>query len=260
MAIVLLGAITVIAIAMGCVATLRARAAVAALRASEAMRRTNAGDITHDLTDLLTAINGHTELLIAGLDPSSTSLQDAYEIQRAVLSAARLTTMRASTGGHATAADAIDAKAEIARSIPRRPSEPATEPDSALPATALVLVVEDEPRVRELIRMVLVRAGHEVVAVAGPHAALAALNRQPAITLIIVDVVMPEMDGYDLVTEARKIAPSVHVVFTSGFARDIARHPSGDGFLAKPFTIESLTGIVAKALSQTRERQPSRTA
>ena len=43
--------------------------------------------------------------------------------------------------------------------------------------------------------------------------------------------------------------PSVHVVFTSGFARDTARHPSGDGFLAKPFTIESLTGIVAEALS-----------
>jgi CheY-like chemotaxis protein len=250
MAIVLLGAITVIAIAMGCVATLRARAAVATLRASEAMRRTNAGDITHELTDLLTAINGHTELLIAGLDPSSTSLQDAYEIQRAVLSAARLTTtMRASTGGHATAADVIDANAEIARSAPRRTSEPATASDSALPATALVLVVEDEPRVRELIRMVLMRAGHEVVAVAGPHAALAAMNRQPAISLMLVDVVMPEMDGYDLVTEARKIAPSVHVVFTSGFARDIARHPSGDGFLAKPFTIESLTGIVAEALA-----------
>jgi CheY-like chemotaxis protein len=250
MAIVLLGAITVIAITMGCVATLRARAATAALRASEAMRTTNAGDITHALTDLLTAINGHTELLIASLDPSSTSLQDAYEIQRAVLSAARLTTTtRASTGGHAATADAIDASAEIAPSTSRLTSEPSTGSDPVLPATALVLVVEDEPRVRELIRMVLVRAGHEVVAVAGPHAALAALNRQPAISLMLVDVVMPEMDGYDLAAEARKIAPSVHVVFTSGFARDTVRHPSGDGFLAKPFTIESLTGIVAEALS-----------
>ena len=86
--------------------------------------------------------------------------------------------------------------------------------------TAPVLVVEDEPHVRELIRVVLVRAGHEVVAVAGPHAALAALNRQPAISLMLVDVVMPEMDGYDLVIEARKISPGVHVVFMSAFARD----------------------------------------
>ena len=131
-------------------------------------------------------------------------------------------------------------------------SEPAAAPDLAFVETRLtapVLVVEDDPRVRELIRLVLVRAGHEVVAVAGPHAALAALNRQPAISLMLVDVVMPEMDGYDLVVEGRKISPGVHVVFMSGFARDTARHPSGDGFLAKPFTVESLTGIVQEALA-----------
>ena len=111
-----------------------------------------------------------------------------------------------------------------------------------------MLVVEDEPRVRELIRLALERAGHEVMAVAGPHAALAVLHRQPSISLMLVDVVMPEMDGYDLVVEARKLSPGLHVVFTSGFARDTTRHPSGDGFLAKPFTIESLTNIVEHAL------------
>jgi CheY-like chemotaxis protein len=252
--IALLGAVTFIAISVACVATLRTRAAVTALRAIEAERNPNAGDITHDLNDLLTAINGHTELLIAGLDPSSTSVQDAHEIQRAVLSAARLTArLRTSNGGHSSSTDATDVNAVTARATaPLHTSAPVAGSDPTSPGTpltALVLVVEDEPRVRELMRMVLARAGHEVVAVAGPHAALAALNRQPAISLMLVDVVMPEMDGYDLVAEARKIAPDVHVVFTSGFARDTARHPSGDGFLAKPFTIESLTGIVAKALS-----------
>ena len=116
--------------------------------------------------------------------------------------------------------------------------------------TALVLVVEDEPRVRDLIRMVLVRAGHEVVAVAGPHAALAALNRQPAIALMLVDVVMPEMDGYDLVVEARKIAPGrprrVHVGFRAQIRRGI-RAATASSRSRSP--IESLTGIVAEALS-----------
>jgi CheY-like chemotaxis protein len=251
--IALLGAVTFIAISVACGATLRTRAAAAALRAIEAERNPNADDITHDLNDLLTAINGHTELLIAGLDPSSTSVQDAHEIQRAVLSAARLTARLRTSNGHPTSTDATDVNAVTARATaPLHTSAPVAGSDPASPGTpltALVLVVEDEPRVRELMRMVLVRAGHEVVAVAGPHAALAALNRQPAISLMLVDVVMPEMDGYDLVAEARKIAPDIHVVFTSGFARDTARHPSGDGFLAKPFTIESLTGIVAKALS-----------
>jgi len=99
-----------------------------------------------------------------------------------------------------------------------------------------------------------VRAGHRVLAVAGPHAALAELNRHPAISLILVDVVMPEMDGYDLVVEARKISPGVRVVLMSGFARDTTRHPSGDGFLVKPFTVESLTGIVKDALDAQRSQ------
>jgi CheY-like chemotaxis protein len=136
-------------------------------------------------------------------------------------------------------------------------SAPAAGPDPAYAETRLttpVLVVEDEPHVRELIRLVLVRAGHEAVTVDGPHAALAALNHQPAISLMLVDVVMPEMDGYDLVAEARKISPGVHVVFMSGFAHDKTRHPSGDGFLAKPFTVESLTDIVEETLEGTPSR------
>jgi two-component system cell cycle sensor histidine kinase/response regulator CckA len=400
-AIALLSVVAFTAIVVACVTTLRARAARAALSVSEAKHRESgerdrkaeadsrlAGDVVHDLSDLLTAITGQTELLSASLDPSGTSLQDAHEIRRAALSAARLIKpLRALTGGHRTSTDVIDVNAVTARTVkslermigpnievvltlqhdikgikvgashleeivlnigihardampkggrlkvattmhtpdgkdaangaPREyvrivvadtgggmsaaaqsklfepflasedaggsamglakvnaivkqaggrihvdsaagvgttftidlpaTSEPAGVLDPASAETrssAPVLVVEDEPRVRELIRLVLVRAGHEVVAVAGPHAALAALNRQPAISLMLVDVVMPEMDGYDLVAEARTISPGVHVVFMSGFARDAARHPSGDAFLAKPFTVESLTDIV----------------
>src|SRR3972149_4116422 len=97
-AIALLGAVTSIAIAAACVATLRARAARAALRAGdqehgergELARELGGGsgladEIARALTDLLTAIAGHTELLIASLDPSGASIQDAYEIRRAAL-------------------------------------------------------------------------------------------------------------------------------------------------------------------------------
>jgi len=231
-----LAAVTAVAIAVACAATLRARSARVALRASEAKHGESvelvkkmdansrlAADVAHDVNDLLTAITGHTELLIASLDPSGAGIQDAHQIQRAALSAARLTKPLRTPGGGG------------------RGSTEATK-------TPPVLVVEDEPHVRELIKVVLGRAGHEVLAVAGPHAALAALNRQPGIFLMLVDVVMPQMGGYDLVVEARKIAPGVHVVFMSAFARDTKRHPAGDGFLAKPFTVASLTGIVEEAL------------
>jgi two-component system, cell cycle sensor histidine kinase and response regulator CckA len=113
---------------------------------------------------------------------------------------------------------------------------------------ATVLIVEDDPRVRRLIEIVLRRAGHDVVSVAGPRDALAALNSQSDFNLVLTDIVMPEMNGYDLATEVRKIVPRTRVVFMSGFACDAVRQPIADPFLAKPFTIESLTNAVQQAL------------
>lgn len=254
-AIALLGAVTIIAIAAAGVAIRQARAARAALRAGDQKHGQNiepprpmeadtalAAEVAHDLTDLLTAITEHADRLIANLDPSGTSVQDAYAIRRAAASATRLTrrprTLNRDRPGP------IDLPAT---------SEPAALPDRAAaeaPLPATVLVVEDEPGMRELIRLALARAGHAVVTVTGARAALAALkSRQPPISLMLVDVVMPEMDGYDLVAEARKISPGVRVVFMSAFAPDPERHPSGDGFLAKPFAIELLIEVVENALA-----------
>jgi CheY-like chemotaxis protein len=130
-------------------------------------------------------------------------------------------------------------------------SEPVAPVRTATPQPrAPVLVVEDEPGVRELINVVLARAGHEVVAVDGPHAALAALHRQPVISLMLVDVIMPEMDGYDFVAEARKSAPGAQVIFMSSFAPDASRQAPRDRFLAKPFSVEQLTALVNETLAE----------
>ena len=253
-AIALLGAVTTVAIAAACVAIRQARAARAALRAGEQKHgerieparsseadRALAAEVAGDLTDLLTAIMEHADRLIANLDPSGTSVQDAYAIRRAAASATRLIKRsRTLNGGHRAP---IDVPATSAPALPGRAAAEARPP-------ATVLVVEDEPGMRELIRLALARTGHAVVTVAGARAALAALkSRQPPISLMLVDVVMPEMDGYDLVAEARKISPGVRVVFMSAFAPDPERHPSGDGFLAKPFAIELLIDVVEKALA-----------
>jgi two-component system cell cycle sensor histidine kinase/response regulator CckA len=402
--------ITVSALAVSVVAVTRARAARAALRANEEAHRQFgplpqnmesvgrlAGDIAHDLNDFLTAITGHTELLIAHLPSADPMRQDAHEIRRAALSAARLTKqLLALSRSQRTTLQVIDVNAVAARTagalrgmlgediavtlalgadvkrikagashveeivlnlaINARDAMPAggrltlttamhtrLEQDAAigppgeyvrlivadtgcgipeaqqskvfepffttegagesavglakvygivkengghihldstagvgttftvdLPAIsespavvdsppppparlmggfAPILIVEDEPRIRELMRLVLVRAGHDVVAVAGPHEALAALNRQPDINLLLIDVVMPEMNGYDLAAEARRIVPGAQVIFLSGFAPDPGRQTAADGFLAKPFTAESLTDIVQLALA-----------
>jgi two-component system, cell cycle sensor histidine kinase and response regulator CckA len=134
-------------------------------------------------------------------------------------------------------------------------SDPSVLDSSASPVRRVIegystiLIVDDDARVRDLAKLVLVRAGHDVVAVAGPHEALDALNRQPDVNLLLIDVVMPEMNGYDLAAEARKIVPDAHIIFMSGFACDMTRQTSADGFLAKPFTIESLTDVVQHSAS-----------
>ena len=151
------------------------------------------------------------------------------------------------------------------RAVPEAPPEPSVvsaaaavragpvlnpaPPGPVPPPRVQVLVVEDEPGVRELITRTLTRAGREVVTAAGAQAALTALNSHPNITLMLVDIVLPSMAGYDLAAEVRKLSPDVRVVFMSGFAHDALRHPSRDGFLSKPFTPEALIAVVDKALA-----------
>jgi len=226
-------------------------------RTVEADRRL-ADDVAHELNDLLTLIAGHAERLIASLDPSGTGGREAHQIRRVALSASRLTKKLRTLSGDRRAP--TDVNAVTARAVTALQPTPGPNSDDTLKldhdnqpterqVAAVVLVVEDEPGMREFIRLVLARAGHEVVSVAGPRAALDALKRQPAISLMLVDVVMPEMDGYEVAAEVRKTSPWIPVVFMSAFASDPTRHPSGDGFLAKPFTAESLTATVSKALS-----------
>lgn len=187
-----------------------------------------ASNLAHDLNDLLTGIVGHAELLIVERDPAAAWLAEAKEIVRLASGGARLT----------RPLQAIDA------------GSPSRRADAGgRPPPATVLVVEDEPGVRELIRSVLARAGHAVITADGPRAARAALERQPAVALMVVDLVIPELDGYALVAEVRQVSPGIPVIFISGFAPDLARQAPGDAFLAKPFSSEALTGLVRETLA-----------
>ena len=127
--------------------------------------------------------------------------------------------------------------------------DPPAAPPRLIEGFARVLLVEDDPGVRQIVEIVLRRAGHEVVPVEGPHEALAFLSGRPDITLVLTDVVMPEMDGYELAAEIKKIAPGARIVFMSGYAPEMGRQLD-DNFLAKPFTAESLTHVVRHAMAR----------
>ncbi|MBA4067000.1 MAG: hypothetical protein C0501_25480 [Isosphaera sp.] len=125
-------------------------------------------------------------------------------------------------------------------------ADPAAEPVGS--GRPVVLLVEDQPAVRELSCQVLAGAGFEVVtADDGPDALarLAALPAPPAV--LVTDVRMPRMGGRELADRVRAACPGVRVLFVSGFSPEtvLPAGPTADeAFLAKPFGVDRLADAV----------------
>jgi len=116
-----------------------------------------------------------------------------------------------------------------------------------------VLLVEDEPSLRDLAREVLETFGYGVVEAASPEAALERSRAHPGVIhLLVTDVVMPQMNGRQLAAVLREERPDMRVLYMSGYTDDaIVRHGVLDArasFLAKPFTPEGLGRKVREVL------------
>jgi DNA-binding response OmpR family regulator len=120
--------------------------------------------------------------------------------------------------------------------------------------TARILVVEDEPRLRELLRLYLEREGHRVTDVGDGVAAMAAFEADGA-DLVILDLMLPGMQG-EAVLETLRDAGDVPVLITSAKRSDAERiaglRLGADDYLAKPFNPHELTARVAAILRRTR--------
>lgn len=120
-------------------------------------------------------------------------------------------------------------------------SSPEAEASSAAPgrSSGRVLVVEDEPAVREVTRRVLERSGFEVVVAEDAHAALAVLAAGGVVDVMVSDVIMPDVNGLELREQALVLRPDLPVLFVSGYAEaalwarglDVSQIP----LLTKPF-------------------------
>ncbi|HVQ14330.1 MAG TPA: ATP-binding protein [Vicinamibacterales bacterium] len=115
-----------------------------------------------------------------------------------------------------------------------------------------VLLVEDEQAVRELVRIILERAGHRVFEAATPEEALARFNVIESVDLLLTDVVMPAMSGFELFHVLVELQPSLRVLFISGYTDYATFEPTiadkGAAFLEKPFSAEALIGKVREVL------------
>jgi DNA-binding response OmpR family regulator len=122
------------------------------------------------------------------------------------------------------------------------------------PARARILVVEDEPQLRALLRLYLERDGHLVTEAGDGPAALAAYDAGGA-DLVILDLMLPGMQG-ETVLDALRDAGDVPVLITSAKRSDAERiaglRAGADDYLAKPFNPHELTARVAAILRRTR--------
>jgi DNA-binding response OmpR family regulator len=112
-----------------------------------------------------------------------------------------------------------------------------------------ILIVDDEPSVRDVMATVLIDAGYSVQTAADGRIALKIIDDARP-DLIITDVMMPHLDGWALLDHARERDPALPVILMSAGdwirARRMMPLPDHAVFLAKPFAIEELLALVVR--------------
>jgi CheY-like chemotaxis protein len=130
---------------------------------------------------------------------------------------------------------------------------------SAAPAnlprgTETILLVEDDPALREMASMLLGRLGYSVIEAPNGMNALAIVEQQsrPSIDLLFTDVIMPELNGKQLSERILEFYPETRVLFTSAYTENAIVHQGvlnpGVALLQKPFTPSSLANKVREVL------------
>jgi CheY-like chemotaxis protein len=102
-----------------------------------------------------------------------------------------------------------------------------------------ILVVDDEPAIRKLIRITLERAGYVVLEASNGREALSRFSNE--IAGLVTDIDMPETNGLELVCQVRQSRPDLPVLFISALCTQYAGELSGFACLVKPFDIHNLT-------------------
>ena len=122
-------------------------------------------------------------------------------------------------------------------------------------AGEVILVVEDDEKIRFLSVEALRDFGYTVVQAGDASQALALLAVTPRVDLLFTDIVMPDMNGRQLADSARKSRPDLKVLYTTGFTRNAVVHNGvldpGVALISKPFTVDDLAIKVRLVLDGT---------
>lgn len=117
-----------------------------------------------------------------------------------------------------------------------------------------VLLVEDEPAILRVASRHLTKLGFDVTATTKPREALDLLG-QDAFDVVVSDIVMPDLDGPDLIRAARKTVPNLPVIYVSGYTDDRLKGTGldrqRDAFLKKPYSLPVLAKLIDDTLEKT---------
>ena len=127
-----------------------------------------------------------------------------------------------------------------------------SHPDPVERGTETILLAEDDPLVRQLAMEVLERAGYTVLPAEDGTEAVSVFRANPSVDMLLLDVVMPGINGHQVMEEVRKISPDVPVLFTSGYSEN-AVHTNfvlheGLTLIQKPYSSDDLLRAVRRVL------------
>lgn len=132
-------------------------------------------------------------------------------------------------------------------------AHPAKTVPAARAGTETILLVEDEPGVRQLVRDMLYRLGYTILeAGSGAEALRIFEQHHGVIDLLLTDVIMPQMSGRDLAQRLRSVQPSLKVLYMSGYTDDMLAHHGvlepNVFLLPKPFAPDELGAKLREVL------------
>ena len=137
------------------------------------------------------------------------------------------------------------------KDLPHTVHGTAQRPLTASGSGAAVLVVEDEPGVRRLTVDTLKSLGYQVLEASDGQQALSRIRQEPSIELVLTDMVMPELNGPEMVEQALALRGDLKVLYMTGYADEHLRRRgviAGSYILQKPFSVEDLAERVREAL------------
>ncbi len=124
---------------------------------------------------------------------------------------------------------------------------------------ARILIVEDEPDIRLSLREDLRRQGHEIVEAADGVEGLR-LGREPGWDLILLDVMLPKLDGFDVCSELRKAGVATPIILltarTQEAEKELGLDAGADDYVTKPFSLRELRARVRAQLRRSAREAP----